>query len=892
MSAPNQVFAYGTYERYKRSQWNFTQWLKDTAERLALRSGTASDASGAVGEAAGASSDKSSTKKKGKEKERILLQDSNASSVASNPAKIHETWITQMENMVTTIVENAGPEDIPDEQINNLRAVVKLRKEAAKFYAGNETAKAQNASHQQIINVFAGVLRRLEDLRSRFRGNGQPPRGTVEKNHITNRFEPLRRPNGNPGSDGKTSSEGEGFTDNAGSTVNNNGPKDNRRLKQQTSKRASGPTSSSTVADDSSSAFVRNEWVDNFHFINKDNQPDPDNDSLDDDMFLYCFFEDFNNVRKYISARWQDYYNGGSVHLNALAVTTNAAFGLFSQMEEVLMAKMQKQRHAQLKYEDIINVLSPRIEAYSPQGDLNEGQQSDKTREDEKKKDWLGLLAYHGLRSFLNNTTPPGETEISRTLTERRPGEDCGIMTGQELQQLTEQLVNKYMLEATATRVLKRIKRPEPTSPKLPGKTYLLSWAEEVLDSKPLGLSEIFSMQLHIDIRVALGHKVGNVFTTMQATGRKVTQTMEKYKKNAKGDCASLSKSLNAWQDCCQKTLLKDMTLGGKNAIFKALDIDVQVPEFVLQKEDPVWAGLLDFGAKLISNDLGDRFASAVPLIEAATYLYCAAKASPIKDDIRLPSWPDMEIFMDTYTSDSVFKLGLLQSPATPFTILSNWEKMMATFVTPALPARSEAIARRERSYEIGIRTSFFNRYSWFGDRKHFNPSQSHLSKQSYLDQVTFRRLLKKDKLLSDANIKRAMEAARKRSAAGGRASEMRPRPGQDLDGEKSVLKPMKIDDEMELKLLDGGVLSLDYFKLWDESVRLLRKVNKAFAEEFSGKLSGVAGVPDCFVVLPMLVAEELRKRATEDPTESEILGRLVDTVKKFLEEELDLHVV
>ncbi|KAB5527946.1 hypothetical protein GE09DRAFT_1228852 [Coniochaeta sp. 2T2.1] len=884
MPAPNQVFAYGTYERYKSTQRIFTQWLKDTAKRLASRSGTGSDASGTVVGAAGASSDKSSTKEKGREKENIPLEDRNASFVASEPAKIHETWITRMEKMVTTIVENAGPEDIPDEQIINLKVVLKSRKEVSKFYAGDETVKAQNASHQQIIDVFAGVLHRLEDLKSRFRGNGQTPQGTVENNHITNRFEPLGSPNRNPGSDGETSSEGEGFTDNAGSTVHNNGPKDNCRRKQQTSKRASGRTSSSTVADDSSSPFVRNEWVDGFHFINKenelgpdnepepDNQPDsdneldPDNDPLDDYMFIYCFFEDFNNIRKYISALWQDYYNGGSVHLNALAVTTNAAFGLFSHIEELIMTDLQKQGRAQPKFEHITNVLSPRIEVYSPQGDLNEGQQSDKTRADEKKKRLARALGRH-------------------------PSEEWGIVTRPERQQLTDRLINKYMLEAAATRVLKNIKRPQDKSPRLPGETHLLSSAEEVLDSKTLGLSDIFCMQLHIDIRVALGHKVGNVFTTMQATGRTVTQTMEKHKKNAKGSRASLFRLLDDWQDCCQKTLLKDITLGGKNAVFKALDIDVQAPEFVLQKEDPVWAGLLDFGAKLVSNDLGDQFASVVPLIEAATYLYCAAKAAAVKVDIGLPSWPDMEIFMNTHTSDSVFKIGLLQSPALPFTILSNWEKMMATFVTPELPVRSKAIAGRERSYEIGIRTSLFNRYSWFGERKQANPSQSHLSNQGYLDEVIFRRLLKKDKLLSNANIKRAVEAARKRSAAGGRAPEMRPRPGQGSDGDKS-LELLQILDDTVTKLLDGGVLSLDYFKLWDESVRLLRKVNKAFAEDFNGKLSGVAGVPDCFVVLPMLVAEELRKRATEDPAQCEILGRLVDTVKKFLEEELDLHVV
>jgi hypothetical protein len=507
------------------------------------------------------------------------------------------------------------------------------------------------------------------------------------------------------------------------------------------------------------------------------------------------------------------------------------------------------------------------------------------------------------MRQVLDNT-PPGKVATLPPSMMKRPSDLYGATRALERRDLTRRLIMEYMQEAATMKALKK-NGFEPSI--IPAETEVLLGFERALEHRLLPASVVFSMQLYVDIRAIMEDKIGDAFAAMQETGRWVDTTLEAHKADATGPRASLLRDLNGWQRDNRHYMLEDITLVDKNHRFEVMHINEPVPEFALHKCDPVWTGLLDFRAKLTTNDMGDRFASRVALIEAAAYLYCAARAAGAKDNVILPVWPDMEKFMDTYSEDSQFKLGLLQAPESPFTILNNWENMMAIFVTPDVSARSKAIAGRKLAQSMGIRTSLLKRYSWLEEKVHLRDPTTLF----YCQELVLHRLrINKDKYASDANTERILAAAREREASGGPGVGQMLRPTGLNGSDKPLLAPIKIDEETErelrrkamlaqlsplevLKILDDsvtslldGVLSLDYFKLWDESVALLRAVNEAYSPEFRARVGDKGTEPDCFAAIPVLIAEELKASAKEDPTGKGILGVLVESVTTYLEDD------
>ncbi len=170
----------GTWRRYKVGQAQFTQWLKQTSEKVAARKQPTANPPEVTETPSAAAEATSSSKKKKKGKAKISVADINGAS--SDPASVH--W-SQLETMATIIVENADPEDIPEAPINILRDVVNLRKKSARFFARvandtmDETIRARNSAHEHIINVLDRVLGKFEGLRSRVQGREKKEGGTV-----------------------------------------------------------------------------------------------------------------------------------------------------------------------------------------------------------------------------------------------------------------------------------------------------------------------------------------------------------------------------------------------------------------------------------------------------------------------------------------------------------------------------------------------------------------------------------------------------------------------------------------------------------------------------------------------------------------------------------------
>lgn len=536
---------------------------------------------------------------------------------------------------------------------------------------------------------------------------------------------------------------------------NKNGVKKKGRKAKTSRARSNGASSSRSQSG--------HNWVDDIQFANVAAQLDT-SDPFDYYMLVYCFFEDFNIIRNYICERWCDYFYDGSVSLNTLAVVTNAACEFFQHMEVDLLSVQGPRRRDQGRFDIMARMLfldcgMEHVDYESLEG-LDEEERNARIFDEEA--DWLALFTHSDIFDVLI-LLPPGKTGILPPSSIKRPSDLYGATRFTDRREMIRRLVTEYMQEAATVKALKN-NRFEDTI--IPAETEPLLGFQRALKSRRLPSSVVFAMQLYIDIRTILEHKVGDAFEAMQQTARWVDRTMEAHKPDATGPRASLLKHLNGWQRDNQHYMLEDITMVDKKHRFEIMRIDEPVPEFALHKIDPIWTGMLDFRAKLITNDLGDRFASSVPLIEAAAYLYSAAKAAAAKAGTTLPSWPDMEKFMDTYSQDSQFKLGLLQAPESAFAILNNWENTMAIHVDPDVSARSKAIAGWKLAQSIDIRTCFLKRYSW-------EEKEAHLSDATTLfycqDLVMHRLRIDQDKYESEANTERILAAASEREANGGR---------------------------------------------------------------------------------------------------------------------------
>lgn len=544
--------------------------------------------------------------------------------------------------MATTIVERADPEDIPEAPINILRDVVNLRKKSARFFnrladeSKDETIKVKNATHDHIINVLDRVLGKFEGMISHVRGKEAKPSGTVDVADLNNMFAHLEVQDAEGGADGEDEQSSDADDRASGASrktkKNKNGVKKKKGRKDQRSSRSNGQASSSNGASPSQSA-AGHSWVEDIQFATGDLDMD---DPFDYYMLVYCFFEDFNIIRNYIQERWCDYYYDNSVSLNTLAVVTNAACEFFKHMELDLRSILGVRRRQMADYKAMSDMLFfdygiDHID-YDSYDDLDDEETNERIFSAEA--DWLALGTYWDMKQCLDNI-PPGKVPTMPPSYMEQPSEFYGSTRLHDRRGLVHRLVMEYMQEAATVKALKK-NRFEPLI--LPAETQVLLGFELALERKYLTSHAVFSMQLYVDIRTILEHKAGDAFATMQKTAQWVDRTLETHKAAATGPRASLLEDMNGWQRDNRHYMLEDSTLVDMKHRFEKMHIDEPVPEFVLQKCDPIWTGLLDFRAKLTTNDLGDKFASRVPLIEAAAYIFSAVEAACRQEQHQSPA--------------------------------------------------------------------------------------------------------------------------------------------------------------------------------------------------------------------------------------------------------------
>jgi hypothetical protein len=264
---------------------------------------------------------------------------------------------------------------------------------------------------------------------------------------------------------------------------------------------------------------------------------------------------------------------------------------------------------------------------YDSYGGLTETEASERIWRDEA--DWLAFPSYCTLHKTLK-MIPPGKVPMIA------PSNDSPTIYGAtnlETWQVFESSVTKQMILEGAQ--IKALKTNEQEPPMLPSEPQLLLDFETYLRMYDYTSALVFSLHLWVDIRNIMETDHVLPFEQLQKTAAKLKHALETHNpiKLSKDHAFKRRWIARIWET--KHYMLEDFTFEDKKARFRGLGIQEDPTPVYLLKHEPVWAGLLDFRAKLVHSQLGHEFVMLSPLVDAAAYLYYAA----LRRDPSLPSW-------------------------------------------------------------------------------------------------------------------------------------------------------------------------------------------------------------------------------------------------------------
>lgn len=782
--------------------------------------------------------------------------------------------------MAKTVVELADPEDIPQAPISILRDVIHLRKKTSRFFAkiasqsDDKELKGKNTTHEHLVSVLEDILGMFEGVLSQ-KGCGKESKlsGSVDVKDLNNMFQYLDVEGSQAGSE-EDDEEPQETSDTAGQTTT-------RRKSKKAAKRKKAGSSRQTTSADSQAAAAHTQNPVTPANSDRRNSTNPDFQPWDEEelwmkdqsavhrevsavqqlihhhdypdlwMIWYCFFEDFNTIRNHVCERWCDYfYADRPVHLKTLAVMTNTAYELFQQMERDLHAVLDPicPRMAEYDYMTQLLVFSEtmqHVDYASTSGDPQRGM--DYWYDEEGG--FLGLSTFFSMRRVIKACYKPTKGSHAGQFLGFpfiQPSARTGIYGSTALSDRVEVLWETQAQLAREVTVIRLVKKLKVVGSRgtLPAESEILLELQRAIETRKVRSSTVFSLQLYSDIRGILERRVEDGFSSIQETGRWVDRTVEAhFRLVVEFGLASdehLSK-LKLLQSDVRRWMLQDMFLIGNKTQHEMLSINEPPLDYQLFKIEPIYTGLLDFRAKLAINELGHVFSRRYQSIEAAAYLYSAARAAAAQSNATLPAWPDMDRFLDTYGEDSPFMAGILQAPVSAVTILENWTKVAAVLANKASgTAWTEAVVGRTLAQHIQMREALAKRYYSGEAAAHRDPV--HL--MDYCKDLIVHRLEVDDR-------------------------------------QHSPLDVLKMVDDSVSSLLDG-IMSVDYFKLFGESTALLGAIDKAY--DFEGRVFDPCSKLDFYGKIPTLIAGDLKAHAAADNAAG-VLTVLVSSVKTYLQE-------
>ncbi|KAH6616080.1 hypothetical protein B0J18DRAFT_295543 [Chaetomium sp. MPI-SDFR-AT-0129] len=904
MEAPNQPNGLGTWRRYKLGQAQFTSWLKQTAEKLVTR-----NKDGEANTKPTAADDADPTPQQSRRQKKKKTKDPNSGGgfglTKSNGKFVH--W-SQLEVLAQRIVDHATPDDIPDAALNILRDVVGLRKKSFSFFSSSakesqdEKVKQSNANHAHIISVLERVLAKLEALakagRSRKRAEKSEDKSQVTTADLSNMFAYLELQTGTDAAGGEQAAAGGDESEEevstpggAGDRSHNNKQGSKKKGGKKGQKQRKQPAETQLDTPGKKRKGGDTAWVDKFRF----GLPGEDGDEDEDDefdlyMMVYCFFEDFNAIRNHVAERWCDYWYDRSVPLDTLAVITNAAFELFHQLEYDLVRELRPLSPALARYDFMMSMLFYHygIEHidYDSYDELSEAEKNERIWRDEA--DWLALASHFTLQQALE-MIPPGKVPMMPP--SQRSPTVYGANSVEEWKKFEGRVTHQIITEGAHLKALK-INGQEP--PVLPTESVLLLDFQECLKRNSYNSSLIFSLHLWVDIRNIIETDHDKPFEEMQKTGKKLMQALEghnptKYVKDPDLKRTWLGRTWEA-----EHYMVEDFLFDDKKARLRQVGLDDDPEPFFLLKHEPVWAGLLDFRARLVHSQLGHEFVLLSSVVDAAAGLYHAARAA---DPENVPVWTEMQAYVATFADDSALKtwLGPGQGAGSIIRGFARVYEKPAGHRKGAQPVELEKFVSA-----VAVRESLYQRYC-FDERR--------ITFVEYLGGLTAQRLQirrsEEEKLLKalesmdlgkddddndnthendndnvpNGNTKNHAD----QTALVKYTPDKQPETEQDYQRKADLLRLSPVE---MLRVLDEtvtsqveGLLTLDYFELFDRSVALLEAVVGAFGSEMEAELGSKEGESVRYLEkVPVILGGRLSEGG-----EGEVVGRLVGCVGEFL---------
>ncbi|KAK4206493.1 hypothetical protein QBC37DRAFT_458867 [Rhypophila decipiens] len=564
---------------------------------------------------------------------------------------------------------------------------------------------------------------------------------------------------------------------------------------------------------------------------------------------VYCFFDDFNAIRNYVAERWCDYWYDRSVSLTTLAVITNAAFELVNRMEGELIANLGPRRRELSRYDFMLRLLFIDFGIDHVDYDSYEGLSKDEEQERiwREESDWLAFSSFCAIVPIV-----------------------YGANDMNSWKKFSDNVSLQLVKEAAH---LKALKKNGQEFPILPAEPEILLDFQSALNSRMYTSALIFSVQLW---PILMTHVPGKDSREGYKLREQVRERITEISAYMMNDCQ--------YEDA--------------KARLMQLGVEEDPEKFLLLKNEPVWAGLMNFRLQLIRSELGHQYTALTSIVEAAGYLYLACRAA----DKALPAWGEMDRYIDTYTDRSQFK-STLRSCATPESIIRKFEKVMTAHQAAVKEWENPNITEGTFIPDVRIRRTLYRRYAWEdpSDRCSMRYLMELTVHKLQIERNDFEEMLREQQ--AGKGWTRAIEEGTCSRKGQGQSGELvkqdKTVASSSQDGELAKERDFKrramlaqLSHVEMLQLLDEtvtsqleGLFKLDYFKLYDEAVAFLRAVvyHDAFGHELKERV-GYSKFDDKTTGQLGKVPVHLVKNLDEEKESGTVVDTLINVFKDSLE--------
>ncbi|KAH8808304.1 hypothetical protein F5884DRAFT_364660 [Xylogone sp. PMI_703] len=621
--------AFGTYALYKAGQDKFTNWLKQTADKCK-----------------GNSADGERTK--AKRKPGIIVH------------------YTELETLAQTVVAETPAQDIPTGIVQTLRDVIAKRRQSSRFFSkksekdGDESLKKSNEGHQHIIKILENVLKLFEDKLKSKSSTAPKKEDSRGMRHLeaqmSNIFDLLeisdpvaRDPTVQDEEEEEEETDAASISSKASTSTRNRGKK-GKKAKSR-AKKAQATRRPEPELEDAE-----------YHM---------EFDEEDIYFLLYCFFEDFNEIRDFLLERWCDYADG-IISLSTVAVITNTAFDMFQHEEKVLLSTLPKSFKLR-DFGSIAHMLF--IECGLLHVDYN-NTPSDKEEANnfmQEEANWVCLPIYWFLINWLEHA-PPGKIPVIPP-DMRIPLDAPYGLTPIEIARKKDEILREFIAEMAVIKAMKR----NPTFI-IPAEDELTKGIVKFLQQRTISIWFVLACQVYVDIRYVLEGKVANGLTELQATAERVKGAINGYFEFSKdferpsGVLKTIVGEIECWVD-------EDFPQEARIGVHMPHGItEDELEAYCLQKRHPILCGLMTFRYNLTMEEVGLKAANSWGGIMATAHIY-----NMIRQEIPEKGlvWEDMDSLIAIHTVENMF-VGYL--PKEPMAYLKHYG--LATGAKPEMFAR------------------------------------------------------------------------------------------------------------------------------------------------------------------------------------------------------------